>query len=483
MSHHRDLFNLIKSLTKSEKRHFKLHCALHAGRKNYERLFDVIDKMNAYDERIIKKQFAGETFVKQLHATKYYLRGLIMKSLRSYQAGSSKSFEARQYLRDAEIFFNKELTRQAHDALNKAEHLARHYELDAVLCDVLDVKRSLVQNAQPHQFDPLANIIEQQSAAIDRLSNRNQYVGLIINVSRAVLSNMPNDVPHEEWLESDENALTLEAMVMHYNAKYFRQIQQDGSDNAEATLQTLIDKLEAVPHRIEETPGLYVSSINNFVSYYVFNKEYDAALQLIQRGKSVYRQWTLKGENRALLKQILRTYTIELEIIRNHTLYAVDVRVDQVADFVESSAGKMPTSYALLFWFQLAYIYFMRGELKPAVHWVNKFIQTKHKKVRVDIQVHARMLNLMIHLEQDNQFVLRYFVESAKRYLKKQKDVEPYETLLLRFFSKMGRTGSLDRKTRFRELRAQMFPEDKADLIPDTAFGYIDYKAWIEARC
>jgi len=47
-----ELFDLIKSLSKSEKRFFKLQSSLQSGDKNYVRLFDCIDRMEEYDEEI-----------------------------------------------------------------------------------------------------------------------------------------------------------------------------------------------------------------------------------------------------------------------------------------------------------------------------------------------------------------------------------------------------------------------------------------------
>ena len=52
-----ELFDLIQSLTKSEKRFFKLHSSLQSGDKNYLRLFDAIDRMKEYDETSLKKVF------------------------------------------------------------------------------------------------------------------------------------------------------------------------------------------------------------------------------------------------------------------------------------------------------------------------------------------------------------------------------------------------------------------------------------------
>ena len=51
------LFELIKSLSKSEKRYFKLFCSSESGKSNYLKLFDAIDKQEVYNERIHQKTF------------------------------------------------------------------------------------------------------------------------------------------------------------------------------------------------------------------------------------------------------------------------------------------------------------------------------------------------------------------------------------------------------------------------------------------
>ncbi len=86
-----ELFDLIKSLTKSEKRFFKLQSALQSGDKNYVRLFDLIDKMSEYDEENVKKTFKGEKFIKHLPSEKNHLYKLILKALRSYYGETSVS--------------------------------------------------------------------------------------------------------------------------------------------------------------------------------------------------------------------------------------------------------------------------------------------------------------------------------------------------------------------------------------------------------
>ena len=74
-----ELFQLIKSLTKSEKRYFKLSSSLQSGEKNYLKLFEAIELQNEYDEEAIKEQFKAETFIKHLPSEKNHLYNLILK--------------------------------------------------------------------------------------------------------------------------------------------------------------------------------------------------------------------------------------------------------------------------------------------------------------------------------------------------------------------------------------------------------------------
>ena len=62
MKHSDILFDLIKSLHKSEKRFFKLLGGLQQGDKNYLRLFDAMEKQPQYDERDFLSRYSQEPF-------------------------------------------------------------------------------------------------------------------------------------------------------------------------------------------------------------------------------------------------------------------------------------------------------------------------------------------------------------------------------------------------------------------------------------
>ena len=107
-----ELFMLIKSLNKSEKRFFKLSSTIQAGDKNYLRIFDFVDKQEEYDEEALKVAFQNETFIKHLPSEKNHLYKLILKSLRSYYSEQSISSILKQEIKNIEILYAKALYKE-----------------------------------------------------------------------------------------------------------------------------------------------------------------------------------------------------------------------------------------------------------------------------------------------------------------------------------------------------------------------------------
>lgn len=119
-----NLFQLIKSLGKSEKRFFKLYTSLRPGDKIYQRLFDAIEEQKQYDEVGIKSIFQKETFIKQLTFTKGYLYELILDSMRAYRNEKPIETQLREALSDIKFLFDKGLYLLGDRKLLKAKALA-----------------------------------------------------------------------------------------------------------------------------------------------------------------------------------------------------------------------------------------------------------------------------------------------------------------------------------------------------------------------
>src|SRR5947207_13840207 len=112
------LHKLIKSLTPSEKRSFKIFSSRHtsADENQYVKLFDAIDAHHVYDESLILKKFG----TKQFSIVKARLYDSILRSLDAYHSNSSIDAQLKRDLHSEEIVYNKSLYDQSYKLLESA---------------------------------------------------------------------------------------------------------------------------------------------------------------------------------------------------------------------------------------------------------------------------------------------------------------------------------------------------------------------------
>ncbi len=116
------LFELVKSLNKSEKRYFRLSVEAEKGQK-YVRLFErLVNQETFNDDEVLKLEPALDT--RQFSNLKAHLYDKILRSLRDYSLPSLPSIQIRELIDEAQVLFNKGLYQQCAKRLSKAEKLA-----------------------------------------------------------------------------------------------------------------------------------------------------------------------------------------------------------------------------------------------------------------------------------------------------------------------------------------------------------------------
>ncbi|MGZ3881966.1 MAG: hypothetical protein ACXVBF_11535, partial [Flavisolibacter sp.] len=120
------LFQLIHSLEKAEKRHFKLYIKRSSSNENLKivQLFDALDKMNEYDEKILLKKLPTVQKI-QLSNLKAHLYKQILASLRLLKSADSIDLQLNEQFDYAHILYKKGFFIQSLKILEKAKETAR----------------------------------------------------------------------------------------------------------------------------------------------------------------------------------------------------------------------------------------------------------------------------------------------------------------------------------------------------------------------
>ena len=120
-THHSDvLFNLIKTLTKAEKRNFKLYANRTQSRSGLKfiQLFDILDKQRELDDDQVLKKISGLK-KNQLANMKQHLYRQILKSLRLIHLQKNVEIEIREQIDYAHILYGKGLYMQSLKLLDR----------------------------------------------------------------------------------------------------------------------------------------------------------------------------------------------------------------------------------------------------------------------------------------------------------------------------------------------------------------------------
>jgi tetratricopeptide (TPR) repeat protein len=313
--------------------------------------------------------------------------------------------------------------------------------------------------------------VEDQASALSRLTHNNRLWLQLINPAnmRKAAGAKPQMAP------------TLHSKVLGYHVQYRDAIRSGKNEDAKKSLNKLVEELEKHPRRLKEDMAIYLTSLNNLISYLVFTEETEEALMIVNKAKTFYRDLQHLNRTKANFRLILRTYNIELEIYRDkESLEKAISLINDILELLEGHRGKAPESYLISLWFQFAYIYFLRKEFRISLHWLNEILNSTFADKRKDLYLQAHLLNLMVHFELRNFFVMRYFVASAKRFFSRNTALLPYHTILLSFFIKVSGAPDSEHQSLFRKLNNDLF--SAAETIPASELDYINWKKWISGK-
>jgi hypothetical protein len=179
------LFQLIKSLEKSEKRNFKLYATRNSSSDELKsvQLFDALDKMDYYDEGILLKK--NESIKKQqLSNLKAHLYKQILSSLRLIN-DESIDITLHEQMDYARILYNKGLYHQSLKVLDRLKEQAKTHNQFTYLQQVLFFEKKIEALYITRSMQDRA---DQLSMEADEVSDNLSLVSQLSNLSLQLYS-------------------------------------------------------------------------------------------------------------------------------------------------------------------------------------------------------------------------------------------------------------------------------------------------------
>ncbi|MEZ5042959.1 MAG: hypothetical protein R2828_23895 [Saprospiraceae bacterium] len=488
-----DLFQLIQSLSKQEKRYFKLHASRHViGEQNkYVLLFDAIERQSYYDEVKLKEHFREEAFVHQFHVLKNYLYHLILDSLRNYhETKSGDKFYS--WMRNARLLFDRGLFEQSEKALDKARKLAQEQEHFLQLLEVyrwehqmmhsqnkLDELETYVTQGIKEEFEVLEkyrNLLEFQ-ALNDRVFIPYWRKGAIRNENEKQQLQALFERP---LFQSPEGALSFYARYFYFNARFSFHYLLGQAEESYRHIRNLVNIFDSLaPSQLKgRLVRNYVSALINLYSVQQQLGRFDEIPATLQKLRHIPTESKEQEE-----KLFIRSINLETDFYISTGQFRFGIT--QVAEAIQKLPGYLKNinkQQRLGLFYNLAYLYFGAQAYEKALDWINQLLQDPDLKTREDIHCFGRLLNLVIHYELGNDQLLEYIEKSTYRFLSTRKRLFKVESVMLKLMRRYPKWLSQEEKQQgFHELSLEL-EALRQDEFECKAFDYFNFTAWMESK-
>lgn len=449
-----ELFNLIKSLSKSEKRFFKLFSSLQAGEKNYFKLFNYIDKQEEYNEPELKEHFKKEKFIKHLPSEKNHLYKQVLKSLRQFHGDVSIANILSQEIKNIEILYDKALFKEAKKFLNRAKKIAHEHEEFYYLTDLIAWEKVLtVESYEAGIFDVNLNeIIKEEAEVIEKLRNQAEYHILYSRIN-AVIRNgyfvkseenrkIVDEIANNHLVKGKNTALSSRAASICYYIQGLCAVTNRDFKTSYLKFNRVREILDKNPKIKIDLAQRYILTLFHLTQSYSYEKNFDMAHENIDliaslKGKKGFKslQMTLRINN-ILLTDRMSLYNKQGKFEKAYKVYQGNYEANK--ELIQRSSKE----HQIKFYYTTAYTLFAMRDYKEALRFINIILNDNEQNLRQDIYSFARILDLLLHFELANYSYIEYSSSSALRYLNKNEPTHQIELVFIKQIRKIAKSAT-----------------------------------------
>jgi tetratricopeptide (TPR) repeat protein len=475
-----------------EKRYFRLAVSVHGktDERNYMRLFDAISQQKIYDEAALRKELHGEEMLKRFDMSKNYLYRLVLNTLQNYHRHSSMEERLMNMLNRAVILHNKLLYKSCSEQLEKAGQTALQFEYYEIYLQIIQMKIrvAMAEKKDVRHTDPLHAEHGKALARISRINEyRKQYHKLY-----TFFGKKGNDL-RVEGLKNQYAKFLKHPLLSgkikpegYEQSNYFYLIQglcyfcMGNSEKSYHFTQQQLKLIQQHPHRIKEDPETYITALNSVIFY-------GSALGKISELEKVFHEleeflkgYPSKQHKIFIAYDNMMALYVTAGLFREGLVYA-----DRVKGELKNFEEKLFDSNKVSLYHDMFCIYFGCRKYEQSLEWLNRLLNETGLEVREDIQVTARLTNLILHYELKNFDLLPYLLRRTYSFLNKRRRLNKLEKTLLQFVNKLLRVSSQNKREiieLFREIKAAM---EELTRKPDEArilTEYFDYIGWLESK-
>lgn len=487
------VFQLIRSLQKSEKRNFKLYTKRNSGNHDLKivDLFDAMDKLEEYDETQLLKKIPSIK-KQQLSNAKAHLYKQILASLRVLKSSESIDMQLHEQLDYARILYNKGLYLQSLKILERAKELAISHNQDSFLMQVISMEKKIetlhITRSMQNRAETLA------TEALD-VNTRRRMITSLSNLALKLYSwyvqhgharNEEDEIHIKKYFKDNlpagayEQKGFYERMYLYQSYCWYAFIRQDFLMYYRYT-QKWVDLFHDQPAMLEVETAHYIKGMHNLMNAHFDLRNYQQFAKTLKQFEAFSESPTanLHDNNRIQTFVYLNSAKLNLEMIVGNfsaglvLAPTIEAQLDEYSLYLDRHR-------VLVFNYKIATLHFGAGNYSECIDYLKKIINDQ-VDLRSDLQCYARLVHLLAHYELGNHDIIDHLIKSVYRFMAKMQNLTVIEEEVFKFLRK---SFSVHRARLKPELEnfLQSIKQYEKNRFETRAFAYLDLVSWVESK-
>ena len=493
-NHQKDfLFVLIKSLSKSEKRQFKIFASRLETSSNtkFIELFTILDKSEVYDEKLILK--SGSIKKVQLSNLKSYLYKQILVSIRLNIPSQNIRYQLREQIDFATILYNKGLYKQSLKILDKTKQQAlendeKHMAYEIVEFEKLIESQYITRSIQGRadELAVQAKELNYRNTISSKLSNLSlQLYGIMLKTGYVKSDEEYHQIDNyfnKHIAKFDEDKFGFREKYWYYNANLWRSFLVQDFLSCYKFANKWVTLFYDNPSMIYLNPVFFLKG-NHYLLESLFMLKYKTNFKkyLVQLEETINDPKFPVNDNIASLS-FLYLYNNKLNYhILEGSFAESEYLIPEVLYKMNQHSEHLDEHHEMLFYYKIPCIYFGNEKYNESLFYLEKIINNKNLSMREDLMCFSRLLYLILHYELGNDYYLENQLRSTYKFMLKMNDLHEVQKEIMRFLKNLNSIYPGDIKKEFIKMKERFIELDK-NTYEKRAFLYLDIISWLESK-
>jgi hypothetical protein len=493
-NHQKDfLFVLIKSLSKSEKRQFKIFASRLETSSNtkFIELFNILDKSEVYDEKLILK--SGIIKKVQLSNLKSYLYKQILVSIRLNIPSQNIRYQLREQIDFATILYNKGLYKQSLKILDKTKQQALENDEKLMAYEIVEFEKLIESQYITRSIQGRADELVVQAKELNyrntissKLSNLSlQLYGIMLKTGYVKSDDeykYIDDYFNKHIPKYDENKFGFREKYWFYNANLWRSFLVQDFLSCYKYADKWVTLFYENPNMIYLNPVFFLKG-NHYLLESLYMLKYKSKFKnYLSRLEETLKDHRFPVNDNIASLSFLYLYNNKLNYhILEGTFAEAEYLIPEVLEKLKIHSEHLDEHHEMLFYYKIASIYFGNEKYTESIYYLEKIINNKNLTMREDLMCFSRILCLIAHYELGKDYYLENQLKNTYKFLLKMNDLHEVQKEIIRFLKNLNSIYPSDIKKEFVKMRKR-FIELEKNKYEKRAFLYLDIISWLESK-